>query len=743
MEIWEVCRKMKVEGEVIGRKSGYLKDCSKGCFGRACYDAIYPSVKGIISGVRGVVNSLWESYYSSIYPYSPYLDSLSFLNNHILFIISVLRPYFSNFQRGDGIWWGGIRSRKLKSVESSIFATSKQIINSLLFNYDDLSLLEERGISEESYKRQEKVNRLIELIRSRGRVMSPSISIAKLHIAISLFRSASSHFHILERKLIPHSFYSMSAKEQERNEGEEACKQETAKMSGELRAAATEFIEKVNTLISIFCELLQLDNNLSSITSNSHNSLKKIQSKSDDGLDESSTNSCVGMNHEELTVWEEVLQSEKEASSFVIYYNKTERDACGEKVIKKGIKAATLNVLVVHLTDESSHDLDFLKTFIFTFQSFAHPYQLFEKLLQRYNVPLSTKGDRSVVEWNQQVVMPIQIRVVNMLTMWIRTRFQDFDYYLLKKVNHFIENQLAKDGHQKWAKQLGKLVRRNLRERLAEKESAAMIPKIILLPEIPTPASSEGSKEFLLNTKEDIISQHLCMIEMEMFRKIEPVELLNQSWNKKKYQHRSPNVLNLIRRFNQVSMWCATAILSEVRLARRAKVMEKFILIALKLFSYNNFNTSLAIISALNNAAIHRLKFTMMEIPSKIRTEYEKMCNIMQHNKNNDVYRDLLHSVAPPVLPYLGMYLTDLTFVEDGNADKIGNLINFKKRELIYNIIMEIQQYQLTPYSFPVSPLISKEMWEAGVFSECHPDYLWGLSLKREPKGIVKPNELL
>jgi hypothetical protein len=48
-----------------------------------------------------------------------------------------------------------------------------------------------------------------------------------------------------------------------------------------------------------------------------------------------------------------------------------------------------------------------------------------------------------------------------------------------------------------------------------------------------------------------------------------------------------------------------------------------------------------------------------------------------------------------------GIYLTDLTFIEDGNPDYISSLINFKKRELVYDVIREIEQYQQKGYDFP------------------------------------------
>lgn len=51
---------------------------------------------------------------------------------------------------------------------------------------------------------------------------------------------------------------------------------------------------------------------------------------------------------------------------------------------------------------------------------------------------------------------------------------------------------------------------------------------------------------------------------------------------------------------------------------------------------------------------------------------------------------------------YLGLYLTDLTFIEDGNPDFLkssNKLINFSKRMKTADVIREIQQYQNVPYN--------------------------------------------
>ena len=46
------------------------------------------------------------------------------------------------------------------------------------------------------------------------------------------------------------------------------------------------------------------------------------------------------------------------------------------------------------------------------------------------------------------------------------------------------------------------------------------------------------------------------------------------------------------------------------------------------------------------------------------------------------------------------MFLTDLTFIEEGNPEKVGGLINFKKRLYVYNVLNEISSYQKVFFSF-------------------------------------------
>ena len=81
------------------------------------------------------------------------------------------------------------------------------------------------------------------------------------------------------------------------------------------------------------------------------------------------------------------------------------------------------------------------------------------------------------------------------------------------------------------------------------------------------------------------------------------------------------------------------------------------------------------------------------------------------------------------------MYLKDLIFIEDGNPDTIDGLINFSKRQLLYKVIEEMQQYQLKPYDIKQDLSIAPFVQTIFKYDENH---LYKLSLEREPRGSDK-----
>ena len=194
------------------------------------------------------------------------------------------------------------------------------------------------------------------------------------------------------------------------------------------------------------------------------------------------------------------------------------------------------------------------------------------------------------------------------------------------------------------------------------------------------------------------LARQLTIIETQLFRAIRPQECIGLAWSKKNAKEKAPNILKMINRFNIVSNWAVSEILKQDTEDKRIMALNQFIEVAEYCKQLNNFNGCMEIISGLGDSAVHRLKSHWSDLPPKSRTYYNDLKIILSSEQSFKNFRAHLKSCTGACIPYLGMYLTDLTFIEDGNNDKIGDLHNFKKRMLISKVIQEIQQYQQFPY---------------------------------------------
>lgn len=108
----------------------------------------------------------------------------------------------------------------------------------------------------------------------------------------------------------------------------------------------------------------------------------------------------------------------------------------------------------------------------------------------------------------------------------------------------------------------------------------------------------------------------------------------------------------------------------------------------------------MAIYSGLNNAALNRLRRTWDAVNQRHLQLFQNIKDILAPSRNFSRYRETLRKLQPPCVPFLGVYLTDLTFIEDGNTDRLRadeRLINFGKRQMTADKIQEIVIYQSTP----------------------------------------------
>jgi son of sevenless-like protein len=231
------------------------------------------------------------------------------------------------------------------------------------------------------------------------------------------------------------------------------------------------------------------------------------------------------------------------------------------------------------------------------------------------------------------------------------------------------------------------------------------------------------------------IARQLTLMESQMYQRIKPVEVLNKNWGEKE-NSRAVNIKAMIETSNRLTAWVTEMILSEKEIRKRCTIIKHFTSVAEKCRVLYNFNTLMSILAGLNSSPIHRLKRTWEAVPQRTTVTLDSLKKTMNPTKNFVEYRDILHSVNPPCVPFLGVYLTDLTFIDDGNPDQLReatHLINFSKRAKTADVIREIQQYQASPYNLHGIPEI-QQFLRKHIIGARDQQELYDLSLEMEPK---------
>ena len=86
----------------------------------------------------------------------------------------------------------------------------------------------------------------------------------------------------------------------------------------------------------------------------------------------------------------------------------------------------------------------------------------------------------------------------------------------------------------------------------------------------------------------------------------------------------------------------------------------------------------------------------------------------------------------------IGVYLTTLTFINDGAEDKLsGQMVNFRKRQKAAEVIQDIKRWQAMHFSLTsVGTILSflEDSFNKYVDGVDYGDQFWNLSLEREPR---------
>lgn len=194
------------------------------------------------------------------------------------------------------------------------------------------------------------------------------------------------------------------------------------------------------------------------------------------------------------------------------------------------------------------------------------------------------------------------------------------------------------------------------------------------------------------------IAEQLTLREWELYRIIPESDYLDRVWLQRPPPPTSP-LVRMIDHFNVISMWVASEIVNTEDLKDRANALKKFLAVCDHLFQLGNFNGLMEIVAGLSLGCIQRLHKTWSLAGSAAKAIYERFSNIMTTQHNFQAYRHALSATKVPGVPYVGVFLKDLVFVEEGNPLRLPNgFFNWDRIVLLGRLMLDIARFKRAPY---------------------------------------------
>ncbi|XP_067398016.1 rap guanine nucleotide exchange factor 1 isoform X2 [Emydura macquarii macquarii] len=377
------------------------------------------------------------------------------------------------------------------------------------------------------------------------------------------------------------------------------------------------------------------------------------------------------------------------------------------------VRGGSGDILLVHATETDRKDLVlYCEAFLTTYRTFITPEELIKKLQYRYEKFCHFSDTfKKRVSKNTFFVL---VRVVDELCLVELT--EEILKLLMDLVFRLVCNgELS----------LARVLRKNILDKVDQKKMLRYANSIKPLAARGVAARPGTLHDFHSHE----IAEQLTLLDAELFYKIEIPEVL--LWAKEQNEEKSPNLTQFTEHFNNMSYWVRSIIMLQEKAQDRERLLLKFIKIMKHLRKLNNFNSYLAILSALDSAPIRRLEWQKQT--SEGLAEY---CMLIDSSSSFRAYRAALAEVEPPCIPYLGLILQDLTFVHLGNPDYIDGKVNFSKRWQQFNILDSMRRFQQIHYDIKRNDDIVSFFND---FSDhLAEEALWELSLKIKPRNITR-----
>ncbi|KAG6842406.1 hypothetical protein C0991_007536 [Blastosporella zonata] len=369
-----------------------------------------------------------------------------------------------------------------------------------------------------------------------------------------------------------------------------------------------------------------------------------------------------------------------------VYADKLETDENGQ--LRFGTVEALVEKLISEnptpdLQNRTEHTL-FRSIFLTTFRTFMTADELFDRLVDIYQMDHPKDLVSSEFEEWKKHLIDTQNRILAVFSLWLTDhRLLQDDAHIAQKLTEFLK-LIRSPPLAAPARFLEKQL-----ERLTFSINSPTSPK--------KTKKSKAHKNDLLRLDPVDLAEQLTLIEWKRYVKITPKECVLHV----KKQVAISNLAEFCSTHDKIVSWVKACILTTDGLTKRAQIIDLWIKTAEKCKVMSNFASMSAIIIALSSTVITRLHLTWAHVGRR-----NALDGLLKYNEPTGGfagYRNLLQNVEGPCVPFITMFLTDLVHIHDGYGDEPEGRICFLQRQRTYKTITLMLQFQIRSHDIAES----------------------------------------
>ena len=239
------------------------------------------------------------------------------------------------------------------------------------------------------------------------------------------------------------------------------------------------------------------------------------------------------------------------------------------------------------------------------------------------------------------------------------------------------------------------------------------------------------------------LARQLTLLEHDMFRSWRLAELESGKWDQDGVRMEvAPNISALMDHTIRLAQWVTSeVILSRTNLKQRVKAFTYFVELADACRALHNFNGMYAIFVGLRNPGLKRLTATHNALSRLTQERYQALTELCNESNNYKVYRHVLATSTPPLLPIIELLLCVVsTSKEAVTLEGAPRMDHLRTIATVYRTVLDARRM---PYALKPSPQLQTLLKNGLVTTETSAAHVIKLAKIIEPPPLVSASSVV